>query len=186
MRRQSSSRALMGRISCGTHTHPHSWRRPPPGLPPCHRPPAQLCSCSRPPGSPHQGAQPHQPPPNPAQALSGAPHCPTSWRSGFTKHPRPNLPVSFSSPAQVRPQLRLKEVPSPVLSRRLPLPRRAFLSAPRPLTDRFVRAQNGGSPVLSVPPSFCQTMNSQRPCPPPLSEPPAPVLRPGPQNHCQI
>ena len=39
MRRQSSSRALMGRISCEVHTQGRSEEAPPPGLPPQSSPP---------------------------------------------------------------------------------------------------------------------------------------------------
>lgn len=42
-----------------------------------------------------------------------APHCPTSWHSVLTLYFRPNLQISFSSPAQVSPQLSLNDVPSP-------------------------------------------------------------------------
>lgn len=96
MRRQSSSRALMGRINCkgGAHT-PDVRQRPPPGLP---APSSRVVAASSWLTSPGATAQSifHDPHP---RTICGS-QWPASWYPVFTPHFRPNLPPAWSAPSE--------------------------------------------------------------------------------------
>lgn len=85
MRRQSSSRALMGRISCEVHRPGRSEEAPRPGLPPQSSPPIKLH---------HSRCLPHSVTGVTEPGLFHDPcGCPTSWHSTLTVCFRPNPPI---------------------------------------------------------------------------------------------
>lgn len=182
MRRQSSSRALMGRISCkGGRAHTGRSAEPPP------RPssPVQPCCCSCAPGSPLPGLQPSQPSITHAQGPSVAPTGPQAGIqclrriSDLTFH----LPgVHPAKPERGDPSCPLQTGPS----REEP----PALYPPPTGPSAFLHPRAGitwwSANSLSSDDSAKQTTDFPRLCPPLLWEPQPLVPRPVPPEHCQI